>query len=97
MFASLGAALGGGSAVAGGLAAASTAATIGTSIDQATRKEKDPGSKIVAPPSVGEAQKEVVAQKRRARRGLTYRDTILSRAMETTAGPTSGGKQLLGQ
>jgi hypothetical protein len=93
IFASLGAALGGatGSGIATGIGAAASLAGAGASIAQATRKE--PGQKIVAPPTVTEAADAAVKQKARVRRGLGYRDTILSQAIQ--GGP--GGKSLLGQ
>ena len=83
------------SGVATAAGIASTAATIGSTIAQSTRRE--PGAKIVAPPTVAEAQKGVVEQRRKVARGLGFRDTILSRALSATAGPGGGGKTMLGQ
>jgi N-acetyl-beta-hexosaminidase len=75
---------------------ASAAATIGTSIAQATKKAS--GQKIEAPPTIANAQDEQIKVKARARRGLRYNDTIISQAISGGLGgsPFSGGKTQLG-
>jgi hypothetical protein len=94
IFASIGAALGG--ITAGGVAAtaavASSAIAAGTSIAAASKKE--PKLRVEAPPTVAKAAEAVGQERQRIRRGLNYKGTILSGAMDQAG---AGGKSLLGQ
>src|SRR5262245_6331973 len=79
-------------AIGGGLAVASTAASIGTGIASATKRE--PGAKIVGPPSVAQAREGRAQEVMKRRRGLGFKDTILSNALNQVG---AGGKTMLGQ